>query len=240
MYKGVKDFINEFREPFNKNAKSLKEAKKRLKDNGEIATREAIQNEAKIVLAEWKKSQDRGSKLHKEIQDKKTKIKKCIVEGWASFKKESSQEPDPLTNILKNNTSYIEKRIVSNKYKLIGYADSVEVKNNFITIEDIKTCKTIYRSSGIKTKTGYLVPPTYFYPPIAKLQDCNFIEAALQMSLYMYILWMHNKKLKPGKMYIRHVKTNSSDKITEETLIEVPYLRDEVKAMLKYRLQNVV
>ena len=123
---------------------------------------------------------------------------------------------------------------------MVGYADDVEIKNNFIKIEDIKTTKAIYKTSGIKTKTGYLVPPTYFYPPISKLQDCNFNEAALQMSIYMYILWTYNKKLKPGKMYIRHIKTNSFDKVTEQVLIEVPYLREEVKAMLKYKLQNVV
>ena len=44
--------------------------------------------------------------------------------------------------------------------------------------------------------------------------------------------------MKPGKLYIRHIKTNTKDKIIDQPLIEVPYLRDEVKAMLKYRLEN--
>lgn len=238
MYIGIKDFINEFREPFDKNATSLKTAKQRLKDKGEIATLAAVKEEQKSVLAEYKKAQERGIKLHKQIQDRKSKIKKCIVEGWKPSKKES--ESNSSTNILKNNTNYIEKKVISDKYGLVGYVDDIEVRNNFINIEDTKTTKTIYRSSGIKTRTGYLVPPTYFYPPISKIQDCNFYEAALQMSLYMYILWTHNKHMKPGKMYIRHVKTNSFDKITEEPLIEVPYLRNEVRAMLKYRLQNAI
>lgn len=238
MYKGIKDFIEEFKEPFDKNAKSLKLAKERVKERGDIATIVAVKEEQKIILAEWKKAQERGSKLHKQIQDKKTKVKKCIVEGWESPK--SGSKPDPSTNILKNNTNYIEKKIISEKYQLIGYADDVEVKNNYINIEDAKTSPYINRTSAIKLKNGFIVPPKYFYAPLDKLQDCNFNEAALQMSLYMYLLWTHNKKLKPGKMYIRHIKTNSQDKITEEILIEVPYLREEVKAMLKYRLQNVV
>ncbi len=238
MYKGIKDFISEFKEPFDKNAKSLKEAKARLRERGDKATLEAVKEEQQVVLADWKKAQDRGTKLHKQIQDKKAKTKKCVIEGWEKSKKKGS--PNSSDNKLKNNTSYIEKKVVSEKYQLVGYADDVSVKNNFITIEDTKTCQTIYRSSGIKTRTGYLVPPTYYSSPIDKLQSCNFNDAALQMSLYMYLLWTHNKKLKPGKMFIRHVKTNSFDKITEENLIEVPYLRNEVKAMLKYRLENVV
>lgn len=239
MYRGIKDFISEFKEVFDKNAKSLKEAKSRLKDRGEKATLDAVKEEQQIVLAEWKKAQDRGIKLHKQIQNKKCKKdKNIIVEGWKKSKKLDSI--DISINKLKNNTTYIEKEIVSDKYKLIGYADEVRVKNNYITIEDIKTCSKIYRTSGIKTRTGYIVPPVYYYSPIDKLQSCNFNDAALQMSLYMYLLWIHNKKLKPGKMYIRHIKTNSFDKITEEELIEVPYLRDEVKLILKYRLQNVI
>jgi len=238
QYKGIKDFIDEFREPFDKNVASLKAAKKRLKDRGEPAVAMAVKEEQKVVLSEWKKAQERGTKLHKEIQDRKTKIKKCVVEGWKKHDKDTPSNPS--TNILKNNTTYIEKKVVSDKYKLVGYVDDIEVKNNFINIEDTKTTKTIYRTSGIKTRTGYLVPPTFFDPPISKLQDCNFNEAALQMSLYMYLLWIHNKKLKPGKMHIRHIKTNSQDKITEEPLIEVPYLREEVKAMLKYRLKDAV
>lgn len=239
MYKGIKDFISEFKEPFDKNAKSLKEAKSRLKEKGDKATLEAVKEEQQVVLAEWKKAQERGIKLHKQIQDKKSKIVKCVIEGWEKPSKKKGT-PNSDDNKLKNNTTYLEKRVVSEKYKLVGYSDEVKVKNNFINIEDGKTCQTIYRSSGIKTRTGYLVPPTYYYPPINKLQTCNFNDAALQMSLYMYILWTHNKKLKPGKLFIRHIKTNSSDKITEEILIEVPYLRDEVKAMLKTRLQDVI
>jgi len=235
---GVKAFIDEFREPFDSNAKSLKEAKKRIKDRGDSATAAAVKLEQLVVLSEYKKAQDRGTKLHKEIQNRKIKSKKCIVEGWKDDKKSKSSET--YNNTLKNNTTYIEKKIVSDKYKLIGYADEVMVINNYINIEDAKTTKTIYRTSGIKTRTGYLVPPTFFYPPLDKLQDCNFNEAALQMSLYMYLLWINNKKMKPGKMFIRHIKTNAQDKITEEPLIEVPYLREEVKAMLKYRLKNAV
>lgn len=238
MYIGIKDFIKEFKEPFDANASALKKAKERLRERGERATEAAVREEAKIIREEWEELNKKGIKIHKQVQDKKAKIKNCIVEGWAKADKKGT--PSSSSNKLENNTNYIEKRVVSEKYGLVGYADDVEVKNNFINIEDTKTVKAIYKTSAIKLKNGMTLPPTYFYAPINKLQDCNFNEAALQMSLYMYILWTHNKKLKPGKMYIRHIKTNSQDKILEEKLHKVPYLRDEVKAMLKHRLQNAL
>lgn len=239
MYLGIKKFIAEFKEPFDKNVVSMKKAKERLKERGEKATELAVREEAQIIREEWETATKKGEKIHKQLQDKKTKIKTCVVEGWGSSSKKG-EIPNSSANLLKNNTSYIEKRVVSEKYELVGYSDDVEVKNNFIHIEDTKTGKAIYKTSAIKLKNGFTVPPTYFYPPLQNLQDCNFNEIALQMSLYMYILWTHNKKLKPGKMYIRHIKTNSQDKIIDQIMIKVPYLRDEVKAMLKYRLQNAI
>lgn len=239
-YTGIKDFISEFKEPFDKNIISIKKAKERLKERGERATEEAVREEAKIIREEWEESTKKGIRIHKQVQDKKTKIKKCVVEGWEANSKKKDALPTPTTNILKNNTNYIEKRIVSEKYKLIGYSDDVDVVRNFINIEDSKTGKNIYKTSAIRLKTGFTLPPTYFFPPISHLQDCNFNEIALQLSMYLYLLWIHNKKLKPGKLFIRHIVTNSNEKIISEKLIPVPYLREEVKALLKHRLQNAL
>ena len=239
MYKGIKDFISEFKEPFDTDSNAVKKAKERIRERGDRATIEEIKKEVQVIKKEWKELSERGIRLHKQIQDKKVKIKNCIVEGReADFKKRKPL--DPSLNKLKNNTNYIEKLVFSEKYKLVGYSDDVEVVKNFINIEDAKTIKNIYYTSVIKLKNGMVLSPTYFFPPINKLQDCNFNEIALQMSLYMYILWMHNKHLKPGKMHIRHIITNSQDKILEQILIPVPYLRDEVKAILKHRLQNAL
>lgn len=236
-YKGIKDLIKEFKEPFDRRAVSTRKAKERLRERGDKATAEAVQEEAKIIIAEWDESTKRGQKLHKQVQDKKAKTKSCIVEGWEDPKLKGFSS-DPSQNTLKNNTTYIEKKIVSDKYKLVGYADEVEVKKNFIIIEDSKSSPVIYKNSAIRLKNGFVLPPKFYSHPLSHLQECNFNDAALQMSLYMYLLWIHNKKMKPGKLYIRHIKTNTKDKIIDQPLIEVPYLRDEVKAMLKYRLEN--
>ena len=233
VYKGIKEFITEFKEPYD----IKKRARQKIKDSGERATKQMIDEEIIILQKEYKEATERGERLHKKIQDKKTKIKDCVVEGWEKTSKEF-KSPDLSTNTLKNNKTYIEKKIISEKYKLVGYADEVDVRKNFINIEDTKTTKRLYRTSAIRLKNGFVLPPTYFYTPIDKLQDCNLNQAALQMSLYMYLLWIHNKKLKPGKLHIRHIKTNDRDDILEEELIEVPYLLEEVKKLLKHRIKN--
>lgn len=232
-YKGIKNFIADFKEPINFKRK----AKERLKEDGETATKKAVEEMEIILKKEYEEAGKRGNQIHSLIQNNKTKIKNYIVEGWED-PVDKTIPPDSSTNILQNNTSYIEKKIVSDKYKLIGYADEVNVIKNYINIEDIKTSKKIYRSSTIRLKNGFVLPPKYYYAPIDNIQDCNFYQAALQMSLYMYILWVYNKKLKPGKLQIRHIKTNDKDEILEEELIEVPYLLEEVKKMLKYRIKN--
>lgn len=236
-YLGIKEFIGEFKEPFDRVGTANKKAKERLKERGERATEESIREEAQVIMAEWDEQRIRGEKLHKQIQDKKAKTKKCIVEGWQDSSKKGFSD-DVSCNVLKNNTSYIEKKVISTKYKLIGYVDDLEVLKNVMTLEDAKSPKVIYRNSAIKLKNGFTLPPVYYAAPISNLQVCNFNDAALQLSLYMYILWEHNKKMRPGKLYIRHIITNTKDKITEQVLIPVPYLREEVKAMLKYRLEN--
>ena len=231
-YKGVKDFLSEFKEPYD----YKKKAKEILRENGEKATKQAIEDQIIILKENFEKSCKRGNKLHDAILNRKTKTKDYIVEGWSESN--NTGDPDPSTNLLKNNTNYLEKKIVSIKYKLIGYSDEVTVKNNFINIEDSKTTKKIYKTSSIRLKNGFVIPPSYYFAPIDNIQACNFFDAALQMSLYMYLLWVHNKKLKPGKLFIRHIKTNDKDDILEEELIEVPYLLEEVKKLLKHRIRN--
>jgi hypothetical protein len=69
--------------------------------------------------------------------------------------------------------------------------------------------------------------------------------------LYLYIILRHNPKLDPGKLTLRHIKfekagedrfgypiaalDNEGNPIVEEiTAYEVPYLKDEVVALLDY------
>ena len=119
----------------------------------------------------------------------------------------------------------------------MGFPDKIEIKKGYINITEIKTFKRLNRTSpSIKIGTKF-IKAKYNYP-LEHLDDCNYVDTILQLSLYMFLVWNSNKKYKIGKLFIRHIITNSSDEIIEEKYIEVPYLREEVKLMLKYKLKN--
>lgn len=216
---GVLDFIGKFKKPF----ETKKEAAKYAKSNG--LTTEG-------VLKLWEDKKNNGISIHKKLQEEESK-----EDNVESFNRDSYGDAKEITEKdtpLENNKTYLERRIYSLKHGLIGYPDKIIVKNNTISIQDTKTWKKIrYKSKSIKIGSEF--KKAKFFDPIDSLDDCNYIEAVLQLSLYMRILWETNKYLKIGNLYIRHISTNEKNEIVKEELIEVPYLRDEVEALLKYK-----
>lgn len=235
MYIGVKRFIQAYKKPFDRIEKATKKAKSILKDRGEKITKKDVDKEVSIIIAQWDAKAEMGRKAHLYINNRELKAKKNVtISEYQRYDGDYDGELDTSTNTLQRGQIYLEKKIVSNHHKLIGYADRVEVdKKGYINIEDYKSWDVIYRNSSFVTETGFRVSPTFFYEPISHLQDTNLTEATLQASIYMYILWTYNKKLKPGKIFIRHVKLNDAGDIINEDMVEVAYLRDEVRAMLK-------
>lgn len=241
MYTGIKKFISQYKKPFDRIGKATKKAKGILKDRGDKLTKALIEEEVNLILEEWNIKTQKGIDAHTLINNKEMKKNPDIIyEGYVKY--EEAEENDKLIdtsiNKLSSSSIYIEKKIVSNHHMLIGYADKVEVtKDNFINIEDYKSWDKLYRSSSYVVENGFKIAPSFFFSPINHLQDTNYSEACLQLSLYMYILWTYNKKLKPGSLKIRHIKLNEEGLIIDEEYIEVPYLREEVKAMLKNKKQ---
>lgn len=235
MYLGVKEFISQYKEPFDREAKATKKAKANLKDRGEKATGEALIEEIDLVLAEWDEKTQLGENAHVTIHEREIKkIPNAIYKQYVKHEESDGEMDAQLeSNLIRGNT-YFEKKIVSNHHHLIGRADKVEVtKDGFINIEDYKTFDTLYRTGSFTLENGFKVQSKYFFPPINHIEDCNYNQACLQLSIYMYILWTYNKRLKPGKLFIRHVKLTDDGNIIHEELLEVPFLRDEVKALLK-------
>lgn len=237
MYKGVKQFLDSYHAPFEKQKKAVKKAKVDLKERGETANKKAIEEETALIIAEWEEKQKMGEDAHVFIHQRDVKKYENIEIG--EYKRYSEEinggdlDAQEESN-LEIGKVYFEKKIVSNHHHLIGYADKVEVtKDGWINIEDYKTWDKVYRSSSFIVENGFKVPPKLFYPPIAHIHDCNLQYATLQLSLYMYLLWTYNKKLKPGKLSVRHVILNEEGTIVDEQIIEVPYLRDEVRALLQ-------
>jgi hypothetical protein len=146
---------------------------------------------------------------------------------------------------------YPEHMVYLKSAGICGQSDLVEVVNSKVNIIDYKTNKEIKKESfknweGISDKMSH---------PISHLDDCNFNHYALQLSIYMYIILKHNRKLKPGKIYIHHVifevegtdqygypitrYSSNGDPVVKEVIqMEVPYLADEVISIINWLYDN--
>jgi hypothetical protein len=145
---------------------------------------------------------------------------------------------------------YPEHMVYLKSVGVCGQADRVEVLQGHINIYDYKTNKEIKTESyknweGISAKMN---------SPIDHLDDCNYIHYAIQLSVYLYIMIKHNPNLKPGKIILEHIqfkkagedkygnpvyeKDSDGNPVVEKVVpYELPYLKKEVIAMIKY-LQN--
>ena len=146
---------------------------------------------------------------------------------------------------------YPEHMVYLKSAGICGQSDLVEVVNGKVNIIDYKTNKEIKKESYLdwEGKSEKLLPP------VDNLDDCHFYHYALQLSIYMYIILKHNPKLKPGRIFIHHVTfeveaednwgypvtkkdANGDPVLKEVTPIAVPYLIDEVLAIIHYLSEN--
>lgn len=145
---------------------------------------------------------------------------------------------------LENNKVYPELMIYDTEYMICGQSDKVIVTDNKIHIWDYKTDDRI-EFKGYSTQWQ---KPKRFKTPLDHLEECNGTTYAIKMSLYMYLLWKANKgRFKPGEIVIEHIKLQRDpnkdnipilDKdnkpiVLGSSQIVLPYLKDEVIAMLK-------
>ena len=146
---------------------------------------------------------------------------------------------------------YPEHMVYLKSAGICGQSDLVEVVNSKVNIIDYKTNKEIKTESfknweGISDKMQH---------PVSHLDDCNFNHYALQLSINMYIILKHNRKLRPGKIYIHHVifevegtdeygypitrySSNGDPVVKEVVQMEVPYLADEVISIINWLYDN--
>jgi hypothetical protein len=156
----------------------------------------------------------------------------------------------PLQKLI--NGIYPEHMVYLKSAGICGQSDLVEVVNDTVHITDYKTNKKIDKTSfvnweGVSKK---------MLGPVAHLDDCNLNHYNLQLSIYMYIILKHNPNLKPGKLIIHHISfeeeeetdefgypiTKLSDQgepiIRDIEIYEMPYLKTEVMAVLKWYETN--
>lgn len=142
---------------------------------------------------------------------------------------------------------YPEHLVYLKSIGVCGQADRVEVVNNRIDVYDYKTNKEI-KTEGFKYWDG---TKKMMMGPLRHLEDCEFNIYALQLSTYMYMMIKHNYNLEPGHLEIHHIEFEIEKEddngypiyaidaagdpiISKVNVIELPYLKKEVIAMLKW------
>ena len=212
----------------------------------------------KIIQDIWsneaKRATDLGTFYHNQREDDLCSL--------ASIERENITvpvfPPSPLKNGIKMAPAqkldpgvYPEHMVYLKSAGICGQSDLVEVVNGRVNIIDYKTNKEI-KMESFKNWEGI---PEKMLHPVSHLDDCNFNHYALQLSIYMYIILKHNPKLQPGNIYIHHItfeidsydkwgypmakKDSNGDPIVKDVKpLKVPYLYDEVIAIVNYMKDN--
>ena len=198
VFSSVTQFISDFFEPFNE-YEIAKKLTKHPKYQGK---------NIEDILSDWKARRDRGTVVHKEIEDFIIKMNnEDIITIHDKFDLKSKQGIKFLKEFYyekadkkKNNVIFPEVKIISEKLKLAGTIDLLIYNKNknqislidWKTNQEIKTKENAYRH-GIKGT------------PAEKIYDCSFERYSLQLSMYKYIL-ENFYNISVNGLYILHLK----------------------------------
>ena len=151
---------------------------------------------AKELIEKWNSNRDRGTKVHKEIEDY------ILKKDNNTYDMKSKQAIDFINKkcIKDSNVLLPELIIYSEKLKLAGTIDLVIYNKltNQISLIDWKTNKKINKKAFRESDTGLRWPTK-------SLPDCNFTHYTLQLSLYKYIL-QNNYNIKVNGIFLMHLK----------------------------------
>lgn len=183
------------------------------------------------ILDDWdnenKKSCERGTKIHEEIENSFYKksddisLQKFGIGGKFECKK-GYPELDLEYGVYPEYLIYRESE--DGILRIAGQVDLIVKSGNEITIIDHKTNKKIDKKSGFNTSTRSTSKMKY---PLNTLDDCNFWHYTMQLSTYAWML----QKINPN-FIIKDLILNHYDHAGNNTLYHCDYLKTEVERML--------
>ena len=261
-YISVTTMIEKFGQPFDKEFWSSYKALEKLlpKDEWAIEKKSLLNNkifnrdileahsinennfniEKQAILDTWqsenKKSCERGTKIHAQLENSFYKKKKNIdlakyqVGGKFECIKDSTQ-------LDLENGVYPEYLISwdspSGKLHVAGQIDLIAKKGNSIVILDWKTNKKLDLKGFYDSKTKKTTKMKF---PLNSLDECNYSHYNLQLSTYAYMLTQQYPEFVIEDLVLVHF-----DHDDNMTVYHLPYLKTEVEKMLAfYEKQSVL
>lgn len=183
------------------------------------------------ILDAWdeenRKSCERGTKIHEEIEHsfyknpKDISLQKFGLGGKFECRKDYS-ELDLECGVYPEYLIYRESD--DGILRIAGQVDLIVKQGNEITIIDHKTNKKIDQKSGFDSTTKANTKMKY---PLNNLMDCNFYHYTLQLSTYAWML----QKINPN-FVIKDLILNHYDHQGKNTLYHCDYLKKDVERML--------
>lgn len=261
-YISVTTMIEKFGQPFDKEFWSSYKALEKLlpKDEWAIEKKSLLNNKIfnrdileahsinendfnikkQAILDAWqsenKKSCERGTKIHAQLENSFYKKKKNIdlskyqVGGKFECIKDSTQ-------LDLENGAYPEYLISwdspSGKLHVAGQIDLIAKKGNSIVILDWKTNKKLDLKGFYDSKTKKTTKMKF---PLNSLDECNYSHYNLQLSTYAYMLTQKYPEFVIEDLVLVHF-----DHDDNMTVYHLPYLKTEVEKMLAfYEKQSVL
>lgn len=189
--------------------------------------------EQQAILDEWdnenRKSCDRGTKIHADLENSFYTTKKNInlskFEIGGKFVCEKNRTSLDLENGVY--PEYLISRVSPDgKLRIAGQIDLLVKKGNKIIIADWKTNKKIDTKSFFNQKSKTSVKMKF---PLQKLDDCNYWHYTLQLSTYAWMIQQLNSEFEIEDLVLVHF-----DHQDNMTVYHLPYLKEEVVSMLRH------
>ncbi len=251
VWTSVTTLIGHLKQPFDSNAIAKKSASNK-KGKWYGMTTEQIQEV-------WKKESERACSLGNWYHDQRENdIVGCTTINRHDAElpvirpmfDEHGQKMAPSQKMIDG--IYPEHMVYVRSVGICGQSDLVEVANGHVHITDYKTNKEI-KSESFKNWEGMSQKMNF---PVSHLDDCNLNHYNLQLSIYMFMILKHNPNLKAGKLTIHHIIFEEEDEndqygypvsklnengepiVKEIIQFDLPYLKDEVIAILSWYKEN--
>ena len=254
-YTSVTTMIEKFGQPFNSEFWSSYKALEKLLSKDEFTiekksllntkvfdksileahgiSEDTFNHEKQAILDAWqeenRKSCERGTKIHAQLENSMYKKKKNIdlTKYQIGGKFECVKDR---TELDLENGVYPEYLISwdspSNKLHVAGQIDLLVKKGNSITIGDYKTSKKIDLKGFFDSKTRKTEKMKF---PLNNLDECNYSHYCLQLSTYAYMLTQAHPDFIIEDLVLVHFDHNEN-----MTVYHLPYLRAEVERMLSF------
>lgn len=181
---------------------------------------------AEALKAQWAAKAQLACELGTAMHDK-------IEKYYMGINSESDETFDLFLQFAKEHTLHpyrTEWRIYFEEYGVAGTLDFLEYQNGVFTIYDWKRSEKLVQNGTIERESRW---GNKALAPVSHLSDTTYYHYALQVSMYRYILEQkYDIHVSQNRLAVFHPNNGRYH------LIDIPYLREEVKAILNNYANN--